>query len=82
MKSQSPVTPATVDREAGGGCVHRRVRRLSFRRIWTRCWLLGIGVGWDETDRTACVLIQLGPCLLTIGPHIAPNREIERKEVR
>lgn len=42
---------------------------FSFHRVWDRCIHLGIGLGWDPDDRTACLLVSLGFHLLIIGPH-------------
>jgi hypothetical protein len=42
---------------------------FSCRKIWEKCFNFGIGVGWDTTDKTFCILIQLGKWLVVLGPH-------------
>lgn len=43
---------------------------FSYRKIWTQCWNFGIGIGWDEVDKTFCFLIQFASYLIVIGPHL------------
>ena len=39
------------------------------RRL-TKCGMFGIGAGWDKSDGTACLLIQVWKRTIVIGPHI------------
>jgi len=45
---------------------------FSCNRVWRKCFILGAGVGWDKSDGSACLVIQLGFWVAVIGPHKNP----------
>lgn len=49
--------------------MNKTLKWFSFRRVFPNSFHLGIGIGWDKTDRTGVLLFWLGPCLATVGPH-------------
>lgn len=48
----------------------RRKGWISFKKTWTKCALLGIGIGLgDNKPRYPVVIIELGFWVLMLGPH-------------
>lgn len=48
----------------------------SIRRGWANTACVGMGIGWDRNDGTACVFLQLAFWVLVIGPHYPLPRGI------